>query len=51
MSNEQCELNRDYLDTIHHLDYLWKVVQENHWENEQFVLDRLDDLNERSVRN
>ena len=37
--------------SINELEALWKIILENGLQNEQYVLDFLDKLNEISVRN
>lgn len=49
--NEKNELYRMCRASVQLLDELWKMVEKQEMQNEQFVLDWLDKINEISIRN
>lgn len=49
--NEKNELYRMCKASVQLLNELWKMVEKQEMQNEQFVLDWLDKINEISIRN
>ena len=49
--NEKNKLYSMCKASVHMLNELWRMIEKTEMQNEQFVLDWLDEINEISVRN
>ena len=50
-ANEKNRLYNMCRASIHILEEIWKMIEKEKMQNEQFILDWLDELNEISIRN
>lgn len=49
--NEKNKLYNMCKASVHMLNELWRMIEKAEMQNEQFVLDWLDEINEISIRN